>query len=127
MLDYKHLSTLAFSVVGLAQGMYIFLKNRKDKRLAGEKESQEKLNAERRESAEKRLHYVEVELADHIKEDREMHERLQKAETKIDNQQQQINDANARHGDLVKKLDDIQKSMLTKDDFKLLVDVIRNA
>ena len=115
MIEPKDLATLGLASLGLVQGLFLFFKGRRDKE-----------QNDLRLTEASRVDGINQKLEEHIKEDKEMHERLQRAETRLDNQQQQINDANARHGDLVKKLDDIQRLMLTKDDFKLLVDVIRN-
>ena len=125
-MDLKTVVSIVLTVLGAIQGLYIFFKGRNDRRESEARAREDKLVSEQREVLERRMSDLETEVADHIKEDREMHERVQKAETRLDGVQQQINDANARHGDLVKKLDDIQKAMLTKDDFKMLVDVIRN-
>lgn len=105
----------------LGQGAVIFSKSRRDK-----------ANAERRaedlqglSDMGKRIDNLDKDLREHNKDDREMHERIGKAEGRLENQQQQINDVNSRHGDLVSRIDEIHQKMLTKDDLKMLVEFLR--
>ena len=105
---------IAFGLLSAAQSGLIFTKSRKDKR-----------NEVTKLAEDSRVARIETDLAVHIKEDLDMHERVQKSETKIEGLQQQVNDVNSRHGELVSRIDEIHKNMLTKDDLKLLVEVIR--
>lgn len=115
MGNLKDYATIVLGIVGIVQTLVLYFRGRRDKELA-----------ELRAAEAARVSALSLKVENHIKEDREMHARLQRAEARLENQQQQLNESNARHGDLVKKLDEIQRLMLTKEDFKLLVDVIRN-
>lgn len=114
MIEAKDYAVIGLGFLGVAQSFILFFKGRRDKE-----------QSELRKAEVARMDGISNKLEAHITEDREMHERLQRAETKLENQQTQINESNARHGDLVKKLDEIQRLMLTKEDFKMLVAVIR--
>ena len=106
--------TTGLGVVGIVQALYIFFRTRKDKEVDNH-----------RVGCYSRMDKTERDLSEHIKEDREMHERVQKSETLITGLQQQINNVNSRHGELVSRIDQIHNTMLTKDDLKLLIDVIK--
>jgi len=124
-MDLKLVITIVLGLLGSAQSLFIYQRTRRDKRQADSLATEEKLHNERRSAMESRMNSVQSELAAHIKEDRDMHERVKGSESKIEGLQQQINDVNSRHGDLVTRIDEIHKSMLTKEDLKMLIEVIR--
>ena len=114
MLDWKAILMLVLTGIGLIQTYWVYIKNQKLKM------------ADRLRTADLlRVSVVESDLASHIREDKEMAERVQKTETRLEGIQQQVNDVNSRHGDLVARIDDVHRNMMTKEDFRNLVDVIK--
>lgn len=119
--EWHDVAAIGLAFMGIGQGAIMFSKARKDRAIAEKRRE----DLERITAIGVQINIIDTELKVHVKEDREMHERIQKSETKIESQQQQINDVNSRHGDLVTRIDEIHNRMLTKDDLKLLTEFLR--
>jgi septal ring factor EnvC (AmiA/AmiB activator) len=113
-MDTKDYLTLALGTASFMQTGFLFFKGRRDR----DKEAL-------RDAMQSEIDSLGNKLTAHEKGDREMHDRVKAAETRIEGMQQQISESRERHGELVQRIDQIHQTMLTKDDLKMLFEVIK--
>jgi septal ring factor EnvC (AmiA/AmiB activator) len=113
-MDTKDYLTIALGTASFMQTGFLFVKGRRDR-------DKEVL----RDTMQDEIDSIGNKLTAHEQEDREMHARVKAAETRIEGMQQQISESRERHGELVQRIDQIHHTMLTKDDLKMLLEVIK--